>query len=809
MEISSLKKIFPSLIIISATTLPCELYAKIQTIQGAPLGFEELEKPRPTVIAVFYGGELIGSFHAQASPFTVQFDEPNKIIKSISSLIQIDQVKTILSKPLPNNLELVCTNKSNENCGILNPKIIGIIFNESRLTAELFINKNYLSIVSNNESRYLPLPEEKFGSVYALNGAVTGSNSDTANYSFNNNAIFSLGPARLAMQANLSNPGLRFDNANASLEKNGWNSTVGLFRSFPAQLIGDQSLLGISLTTSQLTVLDKYKSEGNKIILYLPRRSFVSIYRDQQLYSSRSYEAGNQEIDTGQLPEGSYNIRLQIQESDGTTRQEQRFFTKTPELPSLGHPNYYAQLGQIRKTEFDDELVPEFTNEFLLRLGSQFRLNNNFGLNIGLLGFSDRAMTESGIFWISKANRFSFSGLTSTEDDWGWQASYLRSQERLNAAIDVRKLWMNNVPLPGYSDLTDFITQASATISFAVRSDITLGGRVSFSEQTFSLKTTSIGPYFDWRIWQSGETILSLNASFAEVNEFTENSVLLYFSHGFGPSYGVSGMASTTSTLGMGQDTNAGVKAWGRKQDVSDEILMSAGLNHDKNGPSISGDTSWSNRIGYMQGAVQQAYGEDFDTLNYASNFGLNIAQHDKKTYIGGSESAQSAVIVDVEGDADHVMNIFVNNTEYSQVKVGRNQVIYLQPFNTYRIRIAPQKSGLLDYESSDKKVTLYPGNVAKLKWEINNFYVFVGKIVDKYGKALKYAMLQESKTPINTDENGNLQAQISQSDRLTFTLKNNKTCQVDLPDNHPTINGVLLFKDSLVCKPVIQLAVP
>jgi len=48
-----------------------------------------------------------------------------------------------------------------ENCGTLDPDIAGIIFNETNLNGELFINKKYLT-VTNDTKRYLSLPKNIF-----------------------------------------------------------------------------------------------------------------------------------------------------------------------------------------------------------------------------------------------------------------------------------------------------------------------------------------------------------------------------------------------------------------------------------------------------------------------------------------------------------------------------------------------------------------------------------------------------------------------------------------------------------------------
>jgi outer membrane usher protein FimD/PapC len=144
-------------------------------------------------------------------------------------------------------------------------------------------------------------------------------------------------------------------------------------------------------------------------------------------------------------------------------------------------------------------------------------------------------------------------------------------------------------------------------------------------------------------------------------------------------------------------------------------------------------------------------------------------------------------------------MKIYVNNVERSTVKVGSRQVLYLMPFHTYDIRLAPAKNALLDYESNNKRVTLYPGNVAKLHWDINKFYVVSARIVTADDQPLVDAILQESRAQVITDKNGRMQAEMSAPKVLTFDTGNGGSCRVILPVATAT-NGVLLYKEGLRC---------
>ncbi len=61
-----------------------------------------------------------------------------------------------------------------EDCGTLAPDVAAIIYDQNHLAAELFLSANVLVLTDSSGTRYLPLPERKFGAVHNFTGAVNG-----------------------------------------------------------------------------------------------------------------------------------------------------------------------------------------------------------------------------------------------------------------------------------------------------------------------------------------------------------------------------------------------------------------------------------------------------------------------------------------------------------------------------------------------------------------------------------------------------------------------------------------------------------
>jgi Mat/Ecp fimbriae outer membrane usher protein len=772
-------------------------FATINIVDGTPDGFEQLNTPKPSMISLYYGGDFLGNFPIHMTPATIQFDDAEAILNLIPNIDLKNDLMTASRHPLPVNADLLCSEKRTQDCGILDPEIIGIIFNEASLSGELFINKNYLSISNQDGTRYLPLPEKNLSSIYMFNGAVNGADQSDMNYNLANNAVFAYGEKKLVVQSSVADQGLRFDSMKASVERRGWETGTGLFRSHPMQLVGDTDMAGVSIGTSMRTVLDKNKMQGNDIILYIPRRSFVSIYRDGRLYSSRAYEAGNQVIDTSDLPEGAYTITLRIQEVDGATREETRFFAKNQEIPPAGHPLYFAEGGVIRQAAFNDDTLPQLSSKPIVRAGTVRRLNDTMGLGISGTGVSDRVAMESGIYWIRSTTQLRMTGLASTKGDMGLNANYFYNKKQLSGSIDIRQVWAEPHSDIEYQNLFTDIKQVSSMIAYAIQPDITVGGRASYSDQQTFPSSITIGPYAQWRIWQHGESSLELNADIARSNNQTQGDMMIRFTHRLGD-YGISGTAG--NRFGSQASPIGSARAWYQKNTPGEYIQVGAGISGDSDNQTLSGDGDWRNHFGQIHGSVQQSVGHTGSGLGYGGNFSFNAAQRDRDIYIGGNQSDMAAMVIKTKGDTNAVMNIFVNGSLQSTVRVGEEQVLYLTPFHTYRIRLAPQTPSLIDFDGNNRQVTLYSGNVGSSEWVINNFYVVSARIVDENGYALSDALLQESRVQNATNDTGRIQAELSNPDQLHFVKPDGTQCLVSLPKNTVPINGVLLYKNDLKC---------
>ena len=161
---------------------------------------------------------------------------------------------------------------------------------------------------------------------------------------------------------------------------------AGFFRTNAANLlfINETDFAGITIGSSLDTRNDLDQSAGNDLQLFLESRSRVGIFKDGRLISTKIYNAGNQILDTSQLPGGAYDVELVIRDSFGLLREETRFYVKTNDIPPLGQTLYFFNIGELTRKETDENL-PTTTGVSLLRAGISKRLWQDFGAEAGVI----------------------------------------------------------------------------------------------------------------------------------------------------------------------------------------------------------------------------------------------------------------------------------------------------------------------------------------------------------------------------------------------------------------------------------------
>ena len=169
--------------------------------------------------------------------------------------------------------------------------------------------------------------------------------------------------------------------------------------------------------------------------------------------------------------------------------------------------------------------------------------------------------------------------------------------------------------------------------------------------------------------------------------------------------------------------------------------------------------------------------------------FQSGVAIGSKAAVLGSRTIDQSALIIAVEGDADAAFTVLVDDAARGQVAVGERLSLFMPAYHQYRVRLVPVASTSMSYDTAEREVTLYPGNVRLLGWRADSFFTIFGQAISAGGAPIANASVETAKSVGETDQNGYFQVDIRRGDRVGINTAQAE-CQLEL--------GNYIVKDSL-----------
>jgi len=795
-------------IILLSHNTSAEDIPKIKVSDKPPAGFEDLVRPQITEVDVYYGNEKIGNTLATYSPESIELSSPEEIALLIPHVIDPEAISQALTGQLDTNASEVCLSELQRECGIITPNIAGVIFNESRFHLYVFVNRLQLQpqgIVSN---KFLPkISVPIISSVSAFSNSFSGEDGD-ASYTSAANHIISYGQSRFQAQWDYSDTknfsmrtlSTQHDDAGIAKEVGFFNSDTR-FSSFTTNL----DLVGARLYGSTKTRTDLDYSQATEIFLFLNSRSQVEVFKDEKLIDGGFYEAGNQQLDTLRLPSGSYPIRLRITDSSGDTREEQYFFVKTTSLPPQDQPLHYFEVGLLEKDDSEDTL-PELSNSEIFRLGTAYRLQNHLGGSIEYLHSSDTDLVQGSLSYFGPGYVLQNSLMYGADSEWG--AHFLGQYRRENFAINFDYRQVNSNQDENDFDIETRILPSdfsqgniSASIPFS-KGQLTL--RTQYNDKPNEDTRTSYGLEYRYPLFYRNRFTVEATLSTA----FEEDDYLIQ-----------SGLRITRNQPGKFLNIRPSYLA--RKEDEKSDQgpLLFAGLT------SINEDASYGqfthtgflseelerstvsvrsqNNSSYGRADVQLEWVDDEDRGSFTRFRGLqntNIFSEGSKFSFGGDRNANSGVVLDLKGQSsEEPFEIFVNGQPRGFTKAGGRTVLPLDAFQTYSIKIRSRSNDLLSFDEAPRKVTLYPGNVQTISYDVQPITVLITRILLADDTPASRVRIQNAIGYAVTDEDGWIQAEISGNAPLNITKSGNPVCTINLPELE--IKQGIAFVDSIRCK--------
>ncbi len=780
--------------------------AELALTASTPPGFADLEGPREVVVDVFYRGQRLGVARATTTPGSLRFKDPAAVVELLAPHADAPEIREALTSAFPSNAGQACSRMLSTGCGTLDPKAIGLIFDESRFRVDLFLSNELLGRPLSTEI-FLSPSSEQFAAVGTLGAAISGTTSDDPNFNMQGRAIVSLGSSRLKSNISYSSElGVVADDLLVEVDRPNRRYMAGLFWTPGTSLVGRRRIMGVGTATQYDTRADRQRLEGTPLPLFVQQRSIVEILVDGRLVSSQVVEAGNQLLDSSGLPEGSYPLVLRVREQSGETREERRFFVKDESLAPAGQTRFQAFAGLIAPTRRGRPV--SLSDSFFYQLGASRRIAENIGVQQVLLGTQKKLVSETSIALLAGKAQVRLTALASSAGEYGGvlQLSSAGSG-RLHYSFDLRKVWdrKGGGLIPGsfggtgfdsetsalVPDLGGDYTQFNATLGYGI-GNLSFRLFASYSDADGSGRDFSIGPNVDWLVARGSNFQLRAEADALKSRHATAGYVglrFLFTGRGFSSSGSAGYRAQDHEGAGtsgryvsnMNTEWSGVSEDWGR-------YSIGAGLERATDGTQARARGSLDSSHGNLRADLLHNFsGRTQYSLGVQTGAALGPA-----LAVGGYQIRESALIVEVEGEGRGdakagEFEVLVDETPYARVTAGGRTTIFLQPYRDYSVRLRPIAAASVHFDGSARKVTLFPGNVDRLSWKATTVFTLFGRVVDNDGNPIANAVLEGDHGTGSSDGEGYFQIDVAANDAVTLRSVAGETCQLAVGRTKPS----------------------
>ncbi len=684
-------------------------------------------------VDVYYGDTRLVSTLAAFSSQYIRFEAPDEFLHKLPDT----QDHTFVHNYFRGNVLLsrpgVCSPRAVVDCFESSGERIVVTFDPEEFRVELFIAPGLLTLETVGTRGYLPAVRASPSYLATLDAIYTGNRSElqaySDSYNFAADQVISTGSDRLHIYTGFnSEEQLYFRDIAFVHEFEGNRLTAGRYDIRGDRLTPGALVWGVGVESTADLRLDLEQSGASKLELFLARDSRVDIYRDGRLLSSRYYALGNRQLDVSELPEGAYEVTIQVIADGVLLREERRYFAKSTKLPPVGENQFSFDIGRV-VDQFKTE--PENDAGFI-GFGYARRMNPSHFVNLRSMANAQWRSLQVIHSWILPR---SVGEVGAQVADDGYYAHDLSFYWQVRRAGTFSVEWFKaragsatiSQPIAG----SDVFRRSSVS-----REQIAL--RHSLYRQRWSMystvrwdqgageRSTVISSTFNFFPFADSKDIkLSLSMSDSDTEGFQGNIELQWQFPARNRNYWFRSRAAR----GRGAENEHGAGLMGREGRWMDGELryeLSANARADRNYAFGLGN--------YRNSVLKSSLGADIEAGGNRSR-SLNASLSTAVTTAGGrlqlfaSEGTAAGVVASVPGEPDQEAEIVINDRRKVRVRAGSSQFILLEPYQQYSLRLNPLGATQLDYDQGERLVTLYPGRVPVVQWQGRRLVPAFGQI--------------------------------------------------------------------------------
>ncbi|HIE00144.1 MAG TPA: hypothetical protein EYP59_07620 [Thiotrichaceae bacterium] len=768
-----------------------------------PKGFEHLSAPQTTEVDIYLGNELLTSAMARYDLTSIEFINPQEITALLTQLKEPAAIISAISGPLNPHTEDVCLNKLQQKCGVLEPSIAEIIFDTDRFRVDLFINPLYLSEQTYQSQMFLPAPQDDLSSVNIFTARVSGGDKLEQRSHLTSNNIISYGSTRLHTQTRLDNSdGFILESANLEHDRNKWNYAIGTMEStsYVSSLVTTKGFLGLRVARSLKTRTDLRLSRANEIFIFFNERSYVEIIRDGRVLASGFYEPGNQQLDTSSLSEGVYNITVRISNSRGEELQT-HLFSRSSVLPPQDHALHFIEAGMLVKNNNLNRInkAPKVSDVSFIHAGTRMRITDRFGADLEVLnGSKNTAFIQAGLYYFMPGLSLHGGALGGSQQTQGKFFDLLYSHQLFSLGLTHRGIETHQEEITGSfkTSTTTGLTLGARILggSLTARATETNNARIAkstdysltYRRSLFSRGRSRAYLTLDWKN-SHGEDTVAMGLQFTSSNDTHSKYLATRWSDN-----GEDSMLQTEGRFTRFHRNNGSLYGSSTVSARTEKGQQNLGLH-------LKGESRFGS--GFLE--TQHKHGNNNSNTTYSAGTQAIVVTGASAIASGGGRFGRAGIIVDLNGRSKEDFEVFVNNSNKGIANSNRNQPILLPPYKSYDVTLRSKGDNLDRFDAKPRTVTLYPGNVVHLQWDVNPVFVVIGQAVYADGKPVENTRITNLEEFSGTDENGWFQVELTKKQTLELALGDGLVCNIKLPKLSENENVVVF--DQLICDPKIH----
>ncbi len=706
---------------------------------GIPAGFEAWFEARKVALDVFYGGRYLLTTLAEHTGSKITLLHPEEVAEQIPGVLNSTNMAELLRSPMLTNSDKVCEEPNQALCGRLEPDTVALIFDETRIRADLFIHRELLAEVAEADPRYLPDGDKQRPTlVQNLNALYTGDDAGEERYSLfgrtragnNGNYAFSDWVSTSDQDISVDQLGYRHDLRDHLI-------TVGLFETNLDMLRGMNRdlLLGAGVEKSMMRRTDLQSIISTPIDLFLPTRGRVDIFRDGRLVASGFYEAGNQRIDTSRLPAGAYLIEIVTTDAAGNISADEQLFVKSTLLAPPGESIWFAEAGKVGQRD-SLETFPEELDVTLMRAGYRWRHASWLGLGVAGAASEDAALGELSanmIFdWIEAGGEV----YSSTAGGSGVGARAIMRHNQHTLSLNARH--SNADPIPAanaaqYRLIEDDRWLYSGQITSQIKKQGVLSASTSISGGDGTSTSRRSNLRYTHYLFLPGNTGLTLTGDVGEIDgEPRINFAVQWRATRDHWSHTAEIDWSASDIPGDRDGTSAEVATrWSDRETYADEIDAGLSAQIDEQGHGVTADLNHASEYGRGRAAISYNQRDNFRSTQYLAGYDTSIVFDESWIPAGGGgpQSAQAAAILDLRDGKGSTVDVYADGQRQFSAGGGRRVPLTLMPYREYQISLIDRGTALVNFDAEPRRLVLYPGDVKTLDWQLQRVNVIVGRL--------------------------------------------------------------------------------